>query len=279
MFVQCPGRVKPTDRATLSRSTDSGWIVHPAGWTGDRRPRGWHDDGVTDTSHRVPTLLRAADQALVRTVDRLDPAAYAEPSLLPGWTRGHVVAHLALNAEALAGVLHGAHVGQPQPMYASQEARDSDIEELAAGDTAALRERLLAGTGALARALDAMGEADWDGSFERTPGVRVIRVAAVPLMRLREVEIHHADLGAGYSHADWSADFGSVLLDSVAKFDHPRPLTVRPTDLDGEWRYGPEGEGPVVSGPAGALAWWLTGRGAGEGLTSSTNEIPEMEAW
>ena len=35
----------------------------------------------------------------------------------------------------------------------------------------------------------------------------------------------------------------------------------------------------VVSGTAADLAWWLTGRGAGEGLTSSTNEIPEMEAW
>ena len=132
---------------------------------------------------------------------------------------------------------------------------------------------------AFARALEAMGDSDWDGTFERTPGVRVIRVAAVPLMRLREVEIHHADLDAGYTHADWSPAFGTVLLDSLARFDHPRALTVRPTDLDGEWHYGPEGEGPVVSGPAGALAWWLTGRGAGEGLTSSTNELPEMEAW
>ena len=59
----------------------------------------------------------------------------------------------------------------------------------------------------------------------------------------------------------------------------PLHLQLTTTDLDGEWHYGPEGEGPVVSGPAGALAWWLTGRGAGEGLTSSTNELPEMEAW
>ncbi len=234
---------------------------------------------MTETTPTVGDLLHAADGALVRTVDGLDATALAEPSLLPGWTRGHVVAHLALNAEALAGVLHGAHVGRPQPMYPSQERRDTDIDDLAVAAPAELRQRLLAGTGAFAEALRSMGDADWDGSFERTPGARVIRVAAVPLMRLREVEIHHADLGSGYTHADWSADFDRVLLDSLTKFDTPTPITVRPTDLDGEWRYGPEGDGPVVSGPAGAAAWWLTGRGSGEGLTSSTHELPEMEAW
>ncbi|CAM3778189.1 maleylpyruvate isomerase family mycothiol-dependent enzyme [Nocardioides zeicaulis] len=235
--------------------------------------------GVTDTSHRVTGLLRAADHALVRTVDGLDTAAYAEPSLLPGWTRAHVLAHLALNAEALAGALHGAHVGRPQPMYASQEARDGDIDELAARDPAELRERLMAGTATFEQALAAMGDGDWAGTFERTPGGRVVQAAAVPLMRLREVEIHHADLGAGHTHAAWSAEFCAVLLDSLTAVEHPTPLTVRPTDLDGEWRYGPDGEGPVVSGTAADLAWWLTGRGAGESLTSSTNEIPEMEAW
>jgi maleylpyruvate isomerase len=50
-------------------------------------------------------LLPEATQRLVRTVDRLDDEALAAPSGLPGWTRGHVVAHLALNAEGMAAVL------------------------------------------------------------------------------------------------------------------------------------------------------------------------------
>ncbi len=235
--------------------------------------------GVTDTAQHVADLLHAGDRSLVRTVDGLDADAYAAPSLLPGWTRAHVVAHLTLNAEALAGVLHGAHVGRPQTMYASQERRDGDIDELARAGATELRERFLASTTAFADALAAMGDGDWEGSFERTPGGQVIRMSAAPLMRLREVEIHHADLDAGRTHADWSPEFCRVLLDSLTRFEHPHPLTVRPSDLDGEWRYGPDGDGPVVSGPAGALAWWLTGRGAGEGLTSSNDRIPEMEAW
>lgn len=231
---------------------------------------------VTDPIHG---LVARADQALVRTVDGLDDEAYAAPSLLPGWSRGHVVAHLTLNAEALAGVLHGAHVGQPQPMYASQEARDADIEELAVATPADLRERFLAATGTFTDAMTAMHEEDWSGRFERTPGAAVIRVASVPLMRLREVEIHHADLDAGYAPSDWSPEFCAALLRSMTRFEVGAPFEVRPTDLDGTWRYG-EGEGgPVVTGTAGALGWWLTGRGAGEGLTSSTGDLPEMEAW
>ena len=50
-------------------------------------------------------LLPEATQRLVRTVDGLDDDALAAPSGLPDWTRAHVVAHLALNAEGLASVL------------------------------------------------------------------------------------------------------------------------------------------------------------------------------
>ena len=98
---------------------------------------------VSDAADRAPALLPAADRALVRTVDGLDDEAWAAPSLLPGWTRAHVLAHLALNAEGLAGVLDGARRGRPQPMYASAEARDGDIEDLAAAGPAELRDRFL----------------------------------------------------------------------------------------------------------------------------------------
>ena len=64
------------------------------------------------------------------------------------------MAHLALNAEALAGVLEGVSQGEPTTMYASDEARDSDIEELAAADAGELRERFMAGTTRVTEAVD-----------------------------------------------------------------------------------------------------------------------------
>ena len=237
---------------------------------------------MTDPAGAAPDLadlLATADQALVRTVDGLGEAAYAEPSLLPGWSRGHVVAHLALNAESLAGVLHGAHVGQPQPMYASPEGRDSDIADLVTVPPSELRERLLAATVLFTEAMAAMQRADWDGRFERTPGGPDFALANVPLMRVREVEIHHADLDAGHSAADWPEGFRVVLLESMTKRPYPAPFSVRPTDLDRTWRYGEGAGGPVVSGTSAALGWWLTGRGTGDGLTSDTGELPEVESW
>ena len=239
---------------------------------------------VSDAAGRAPDLLPAADQALVRTVDGLADAAWSEPSLLPGWTRAHVVAHLALNAEGLAGVLHGAHLGRPQPMYASPEARDADIDELAGATPGELRERFLASTATFSDALEAMHAGDWNGRFERTPGGPEFALVNVPLMRVREVEIHHADLDAGYTAEDWPEGFRTLLLDSMTKRPYPAPFVVRPTDLAGTWEYGEAGGQaggtvPVVTGPAAAAGWWLTGRGSGEGLTSDTTELPEVETW
>src|SRR6478735_9446159 len=58
----------------------------------------------------------------------LDEAAYDEPTALPGWTRRHLVAHVAANADALVNLVHWAATGRPTPMYASPEARAAGIE-------------------------------------------------------------------------------------------------------------------------------------------------------
>ncbi|WP_165355249.1 maleylpyruvate isomerase family mycothiol-dependent enzyme [Nocardioides oleivorans] len=236
-----------------------------------------HDTGAPP--ELITGLLPAADHSLVRTVDALSDSQYAEPSQLPGWSRAHVVAHLTLNAEALGGVLHAAHTGRQRPMYASDEARDADIESLAASGPSEVRDRFLASTTFFGDALAAMHEHDWAGSFDRTPGVRTVRLVDVPLMRVREVEIHHADLGVGHTAEDWSPDFCAVLLESLTRVDPGVSFEVRPTDLDRTWRYGQDDGGPVITGRAGAIGWWLTGRGTGAGLTSDTGALPEMEAW
>ena len=55
----------------------------------------------------------------------LDEDTFAEPSLLPGWTRKHLVAHLAANAEAVRNLATWAATGVPTPMYSSLEQRAS----------------------------------------------------------------------------------------------------------------------------------------------------------
>jgi len=230
-------------------------------------------------SDSVVSLLESATRRLVRTVDAMADFQFREPSLLPGWTRGHVVAHLVLNAEGLAGALEGVREHRAVPMYASQEARDSDIEELSGADPAVLRDRLLASTTAIHDGVEELPEELYGERIERTPGSdRTFSAGRVGEMRLREVEIHHADLDLAYSWADWPSDFTVLLLDNRGGVHDGAPFTANAVDLGRSWEYG-EGDGPTVSGPGALLAWWATGRDPGDGLTSDDGELPRMEAW
>lgn len=235
---------------------------------------------------------------LLRSVDALHGADWSEASLLPNWTRAHLVAHLALNAEALTRLLHGVVADddgeQASPakptiratMYDSDEQRAGDIAELSQAEPSEIRERLMAGTTDLAAAIDAVPDDRWATKVERTPGGRAMRASSVPAMRWRELEIHHADLGLGYSPADWSPEFASHLIDSMIKrLDRDRPLEIRASDSDRTWVVGgsavvSEGKGaPVVTGPAADLGWWLTGRPAPGTVSCSLGELPEIGGW
>src|ERR671910_2993240 len=80
--------------------------------------------------------LEGSAVALNRTVDTLSADDLGAPSLLPGWSRAHVVAHLALNGYALAAVVDGVARGETVAMYESDAQRDAEIDELAQSDVA-----------------------------------------------------------------------------------------------------------------------------------------------
>lgn len=225
--------------------------------------------------------LHESEQRLLRTVDSLAPDQWAEPSTLPGWSRAHVAAHLALNAEGLAGAVDGLVREHLVPVYASAEQRDSDIDALARAEPSELRERLFAGSQGLRDTLQGLDAAQWQGVVARVPGGPDWPVVALPTLRRREVEIHHADLAAGYRHTDWPADFCIDLLDEVTR-DHADSadspdFAVLATDADRTWAAG--ADRPVVSGSAADLGWWLVGRGSGEDLSCDSGDLPRLGPW
>lgn len=224
--------------------------------------------------------LHHSEQRLLRTVDSLGPDDWTGPSLLPGWSRAHVGAHLALNAEGLAAALDGLAHDLEVPVYESGEKRDADIEELSQADPADLRERIFAAGQALRDALQVLDGDQWAGAVPRVPGGPTWPVATIPLTRRREVEIHHADLDAGYSHRDWPGDFSLELLDVVTEDHAASPdspgFAVRATDAIRTWTVG--AEKPVVEGTAADLGWWLVGRGRGEGLACEAG-LPRLGPW
>ncbi|TDO37601.1 maleylpyruvate isomerase family mycothiol-dependent enzyme [Paractinoplanes brasiliensis] len=220
---------------------------------------------------------RATDE-LLRSVADLDPAAVGAPSLLPGWTAGHVLTHVARNADALTNLLTWARTGVETPPYASREARDAAIEEGAGRPLREQVEDIRAAHERFADAGAAMPAEAWAFPLP-TLGQSA---AAVPWTRLREVTVHHVDLGLGYTPADWPEAFALRLLREVAAGagDDWPAMHLRPYGIDHVLAIGDAPEPPVVGGPTKSIAAWLTGRGDGADLTVSPDgELPAPPTW
>ncbi len=130
----------------------------------------------------------------------------AQPSLLPGWTRGHLLTHVARNAESLQGMLEAAERGESVAQYPGGLAqRERDIEAGAGRSWAELVDDVRD----TAAALDATiaRHTRWDGIGMSARGVQV-PVSEIPFRRWREVLVHHADLGdAGFTPEQWPNEY------------------------------------------------------------------------
>jgi maleylpyruvate isomerase len=218
-----------------------------------------------------------ANQRLLQTAAALDDAGVAAPSGLPGWTRGHVLTHLARNADAYTNLLVGAATGRDIPGYATPAVRAEGIE---AGYARPLAEQLAdirAAGQRLTEAAAAVPADAWPVVLKHTGQP----AAMVPWARLREVEVHHVDLAAGYTVDDWSEAFALRLLrEVVAGLDGSVPLVLRPTDLDHPITVGDPAAATTVTGTPAALAAWLTGRSDGAGLTAADGAaLPTPAFW
>ena len=79
---------------------------------------------------------------LLATVDSLTDEEFAAPSKCEGWTRAHVVAHLALGADAMGNMITWGTTGVETPPYVSWDARNADIENLAKKSPAEIKAAL-----------------------------------------------------------------------------------------------------------------------------------------
>ena len=164
-----------------------------------------------------PAQRQLSDQIDVATQRLLDAARVLadsdlrEPSMLPGWTRAHVLAHLARNADAMRNLLVWARSGQERPAYASQQARESDIEHGAGRPAKELMSDVASAAMALRTVIKQLPDEAWPFPV-RVLDSAPFPAAQVPVRRLVEVELHHCDLGIGYSPADWPAGFATMEL-------------------------------------------------------------------
>jgi maleylpyruvate isomerase len=221
----------------------------------------------------IEALLEATTRCLA-TIDALTDEQVRAPSLLPGWSRGHVAAHIGLHAQGMARALRGARTGEPAPMYDSQESRDADIDARAGSTATELASSVQMQCLRLAGELRLMKAVT---TIDRLPGGPSMTAPELVVARWREVEVHHADLDAGYGPGDWPVAFASYLLDDLAQDRGGElDLTLHARDIDRTVLVGRGGHG--VAGSAADLAWWLSGRGDGQAL-ASTRPLPTLGPW
>ena len=155
---------------------------------------------------------RAAHQRLSDTLDTVTDAMCREPSLLPGWSVGHVLTHLARNAESHTRRLEAASRGQVVEQYlGGYEGREADIHEGSVRSAAELVADVRDTAAALERVFRSVPPPTWDRPTKAVDGT--VRPAnLLPLRRWQEVEVHHADLGLEFSWRDWPDGFVEAYL-------------------------------------------------------------------
>ena len=154
------------------------------------------------------------DQAAQRLLDAARVIAEPDlrsPSLLPGWSRAHVIAHLASGADAMRNLLGGVRSGRNRAAYASAAARDAAIESGAARTTAELMTWLADSAVALRTVTRRLPDDRWQVPVQLLDSAP-FAAGELLVTRLVEVELHHCDLGIGYGPGQWPAAFGAMEL-------------------------------------------------------------------
>ncbi len=176
-------------------------------------------------------------------LDEIDPTT---PSRLPGWRIGHVLTHIARNADGHRSMLDGA-AQYPHGV----DGRDHDIEVGAHRSWAELVDDVVSSSAALDARWRSGG--DWHGTSQLLSGPRP--TSLLPFLRQREVEVHRADLGLGYEFADMPSDYvRRELRLMVMLWKARRPMGMTPLPA----------EALALAAP-NRLAW-LMGRIAVDGL-------------
>lgn len=216
----------------------------------------------------VRKRLSEATLSLLGCTIALDDDQWREPSLLPGWSRAHVGAHVARNADALRGLISEVLAGGWKALYPSEAERLEAIERGAELSGLELQIDLDTSAGALSEALDQVD--DWAQLVRLPFGVQPL--ASVVVARLHEVTMHHIDLDCGHTHdsldpvpARWLLQWA---LDRLATRPGLPAVEVQ-SDSGVLASFGELGPARTISGPDAALWAWLTGRSSGHDVVGS----------
>lgn len=232
---------------------------------------------VPEQTSRLLAELPSANRRLLDTAARQTDADVLKPSLLPGWTVGHVLSHLARNADGLVNLCDWALTGVRKPMYVSAEARESDIEAGAARPIAVQLEDVQAAEARLLERFEDLPAEAWAAEV-RWPSGTTRTAAQIVVARLNELEVHHIDLRLGYTFDDVPAESRDALLTYVTS-RWPDDFHVVLESSDSTWSSPARPAGArIITGGSAELLGWMLGRTDGSTLTHD-GTLPEAPPW
>ncbi|WAH98814.1 maleylpyruvate isomerase family mycothiol-dependent enzyme [Arthrobacter sp. MMS18-M83] len=237
-------------------------------------------DLTTDPGLQEQLLqARRGTAFFARKLNELSDAELDGGSLLPAWSRRHVVAHVGYNARAIARLVEWAGTGVETPMYPSVSVRDEEINFGATLSPIALRNLFEHSAVHLSVEWRDLPEDAWSHEVRTAQG-RIVPASETVWMRTREVWVHAVDLDNGASFADIPASVLERLLRDITAAwstrgtDKGLLVTVTGTDLV----FGDPEAAVVVSGPLAGVAQWATGRGNG-GVNAGAGPVPAAPKW
>ncbi|MFG3201219.1 maleylpyruvate isomerase family mycothiol-dependent enzyme [Streptomyces sp. NPDC048192] len=235
---------------------------------------------VPSTGERVDEVVRSGGR-LVRSAAGLSDTGLRAASRLPGWTRGHVLAHVAHSVDAYVWLLRLARTCREPGPRADAAALAAAVERDAALPAGRLADRLRESLERFAEQARTLPAPAWDRLVPALAGWR--HPAWYLLLRcLRELETHHLDLDVGHGTEQWPDGYVSWALDDTLTTLRARrfPIaSVEAVDLGRRWSVATEG--PSVAGAGHQLLGWLGGRASAAVLTTDAppGSLPAPPAW
>ena len=169
------------------------------------------DDSVSVPAEDLLRVARA-QRRLSAAIEGLDDATARRASALPGWTVGHVLTHLARNADSHRRRAEAATRGETVEQYPGGYAGRAQEIDAGAGRTAAeLVDDVVVTGDLLAKTWQSLPASAW-GVTSLDVGGTERPLHELPSRRWQELEVHLVDLDVGVSHRDWSDDFVGVWL-------------------------------------------------------------------
>ncbi|WP_073262176.1 maleylpyruvate isomerase family mycothiol-dependent enzyme [Cryptosporangium aurantiacum] len=237
---------------------------------------------MTTSTYDLPAAVAnvpLAQERFAGTLATLTDSDLREPSVLPGWTRGHVIAHVARGAEAMVRLIDGVLTQRPAEAYPGGPAvRDAEIELGAQSGANELMDEVYETNLKIVYAFARMTAPTWGRQVQFPTGAYPANRCA--WSRWREVEIHHVDLGLDvYTIESWPDEFVACHLPhELAKL--PGRLPPGTAVQVGPSRFGTGEVVATIDGPDSAVLAWVLGRvGLAAPALATTGNLPELPPW